>query len=753
MTDATLGDAIRGCCDALYATVQGVLPALLSLWVIGPARFSRGTTALAVALSAFVVALPMSTHLVCRKIALGQIVIVYVVAFIHGPHMEVIEYPVHVIASTAVGALASVLALLFPYPLLAVYEVRKKCTLFADNALERLSLLVFALCAQDKISALSSLSQARTLSKAGTKILQSIKFKQGSIQWERPWIRFLQPQQKNPGERLQSLEIALRGMEFALTCCPSFPARVVDSDLKSLLQGLEVHISLALRHAKCSLPENYFSTATETTKEEVYKSHHTLKSIFPTYEDLPSFFFLFCMKLLYDESIMTQPNKFALGKNPVINTEERANSSKQNFLHGLMGILTGERLMFALKCSLSLGLAVLFGLIFSKGNGYWSGLTVAIGISSGREATLKVANLRAQGTVLGSIYGVLSYFLLQRFMAIRFLSLLPWIIFTSLLRHSRMYGQAGGIAAAIAALLILGRKNYGPPSEFAFARLVETFIGLFCYVLVEILLQPTRAATLAKIQLSQSLRTLYECIESISFPTNSILELKEKEEKLRIQVNDLGKFIEDSEAEPNFWFLPFHGACYNKLLESLSKMVELLNLGIHAMGMLQRESHRFGVAWKDLLENIEGDLDHFKKMIMSSVNCCEAVTSMKSLETLERELRIKNISCDIEMGKSPNGDEFKLLCAKDDEMEMIINSFLQNSKEITDKIHAVEGDEDPKSQAILCLSALGFCMGGLMKETREIAMGVKELVQWENPSRHVNLYEIYCKIQSTDKIL
>ncbi|KAJ4970667.1 hypothetical protein NE237_003766 [Protea cynaroides] len=746
VTDATLGDAMRGCYHALCATVQGALPGLLSLWVIGPARLTESTTALAVALSAFVVALPESTHLICKRIAMGQIVLLYVMAFVQGAETDVFMHPLRVAASTAVGAVAAVLALLFPYPRLACCKVKKKCNLFAENASERLSLFVLALCSQDKTSALASLSQAQLLSKTGSKLLQSIKLKQvikpleGSMQWEKPWNRFLQSHHNNPGERVQSLETPMRGMEIAINCCPSFPVRVVDSELKSLLQRLEEHISLTLRHVKCSLPSDCSSTVPETNREEVYKSFHTFKAIFPTYEDLPSFFFIFCMKILYHESVMTQLNNLAT------NTKEQTNSHKHDCLSRLMGLFSNERLVFALKCSLSLGLAVLFGLNFNKEDSIWSGLTVGLGIASTGEATFKVANLRAQGTVLGSIYGVFGCFLLQRFMTIRFLSLLPWIIFTSFLRHSKMYGQAGGMAAIIAALLILGRKNYGPSNEFAFARIMESFIGLFCYILVEILLQPTRAATLAKIQLSQTIGTLYECSESISL--NSIEKLKEnKQEELRIQVSKLGKIIAEAEGEPNFWFLPFHGACYSKLLGSLTKMMELLVLGAHAISLL-RESHGLGVAWKDLLEQIDGDLELFKKMICSSVDCCEAITSMKSLETLEKELRMKNICCDIELGKSPSPDQFKLLSANDDEMEMFLSSFLQNSKQFTDKIHAGEGEL--KSQVVLCLSALGFCMEGLMKETREIAMGVKELVQWENPSCHVNLYEIYCKIQSKE---
>lgn len=123
VTDATLGDTLHGCWLALYATVQSLGPAILSLWLIGPARFTTGTISLAVALGAFVVVLPEGTHLITKRIALAQIVLVYVIGFINGVHTEAIMHPLHLAASTAVGVFACVLALLLPYPRLACWEV------------------------------------------------------------------------------------------------------------------------------------------------------------------------------------------------------------------------------------------------------------------------------------------------------------------------------------------------------------------------------------------------------------------------------------------------------------------------------------------------------------------------------------------------------------------------------------------------------------------------------------------------------
>ncbi|CAK9161804.1 unnamed protein product, partial [Ilex paraguariensis] len=517
VSDSTLGDTIRGCWHALYATVQVVPASILSLWLVGPAWFSAGSAALGVAVSAFVVALPQSTHLVSKRIAFGQLVIVYVSAVIHGQQTGAIIDPVRVASSTALGAVASVVALLLPYPRLSYYEVRKLCRLYAENASERISLFVKAFSAQDNLTPLELISQGKPLAETGAKLLENIELMQEAVHWERVPIR---PHFINTGDRLQEIEIWIRGMEMALTSGPSFPVSFINDELREVLARIEEQLGLKLEQAKCFLPLDA-TTAPETKGEKLDIPLQLTKTIIPTHKDLPAYFFFFCIKFLQHDSTITQNPDHLSDSSWKTNTEESRNSqeeAKSNFERITCGwnlTPSNERLVFAIKCSFSLGLAVFSGLIFNKENGYWAGLSIAISFATGTQPTFTVANTRAQGTAMGSVYGVLGCFIFKNFAEIRFLLLLPWIIFTSFLRHSRMYGQAGGISAVLGALLILGRKNYGPADAFAIARLTETFIGLFWLIMVELLIQPMRAATLVKKQLSLSLGTLQDCIEQI----------------------------------------------------------------------------------------------------------------------------------------------------------------------------------------------------------------------------------------------
>ncbi|KAJ7947678.1 p-hydroxybenzoic acid efflux pump subunit aaeB [Quillaja saponaria] len=750
VTDATLGDTLRGCWLALYASIQSLGPAILSLWIIGPNRFSKGTTALAVALAAFVVALPAeSTHLIAKRIALGQTVIVYFIAYINSHHTEPIMHPIHVAASTAIGVLACVLALLLPYPRLACHEVKQNCELLAQNTSERHKQFLKAFCAEDRTTALASISQAKCLAGTRTKLLQTIKRYQESMQWERLPLKFLRPHHASLGERLQELDTPLRGMEMALSSIHSYPVRILNEEFKCGLNGLEEHLSLTIKQAqKCCLHCDSL-TVPEPSAKCVTKFLQSFDSIPTTHQELPFFFFLFCTKLLHKKSMATIS---LLEFSSVQKIGNSSNGKKSGFSIWASAIISTKRLMPAFKCSLSLGLSIMLGSMYSKSNGFWAGLPVAISLASAREATFRVANVKLQGTVLGTVYGVLGCFLFEKFLPIRFVSLLPWFIFTSFLQRSRMYGQAGGLSAIIGAVLILGRKNFGPPSEFAIARIVETFIGLFCSILVELLFHPTRASTLAKSQLSQCLGVLHECIRSVSVRGNA--DLEENQMKLKMHVNELRKFIGEAEVEPNFWFLPFHTACYNKLLGSLSKMIDLLLFGAQAVRFLEQESKRCEGSLKLVVDTLVGpELGHLKETICSSIKCFEEISVIKSLAALEKELEKNYISCDIELGKFPNSISCKLVSGLDkEEIEKALSSYLQHSRDAVDKLCSVEGDkQELKSQVVLSLSALGFCIRSFIRETLEIEEAMKEFVQWENPSSHINLCEISCKLRALHK--
>ncbi|KAH6760910.1 P-hydroxybenzoic acid efflux pump subunit [Perilla frutescens var. frutescens] len=747
ITDATLGDGLRGCWLALYATVLGVCPSILSLWLIGPARLTTTTTSAVVAVSAFVVALPENTHLITKRIALGQIVLAYIIAFINGAETEPIMHPLHLAVSTALGVAACVLALLLPFPNLAYCQVTRNCKLYTENASERLKLFIKAFSADDKSSPNALICQAKSLNKAGNKFLHCIKSKQESMQWEIIPIKFLKSYEKNPGEKLQGLETILRGMENAVENCSEFPVPLLNTQLKDDIVTVEEKI---LNQVKNMAVQNSVLPQSDEDREmDNCKFLQTLHETSSTsLKDLPSLFFVFCLKLLLQTKPSSNDAAAAAKQAPKDSQKER-----ESFLYKLRNntpfTINKKRLMPALKCSLSLGFAVFFGLVYSKENGYWSGLPVAISLAAAREATFKVANIKAQGTVLGTVYGVVGCFVFERYVKIRFVSLLPWFIFSSFLRQSKMYGQAGGVSAVIGAVLILGRRNFGAPRDFAIARIVETFIGLSCSIMVDILLQPTRASVLAKLELSMSLQSLREAVEAINLGSSG---LEERLKKLRFHVNELGKFIEEAEVEPNFWFLPFHSACYVKVKVSLSKVVDFLHFGSHALRFLDQESEDVeSKVWNEAADMLETDLKLFKDAVCSRVKCVEEVILVKSIVELEEEYD-KGKSClDLEKGKSGNLHAIQWRSGRGDDDASSKKGAMSVLQHVDGFVGGEREMEEVKNGVVLSLGALLYCMDGVLKESKEIEKGIEEVVQWENPSRRVDLQDIVCKLRALKK--
>lgn len=550
----------------------------------------------------------------------------------------------------------------------------------------------------------------------------------------------------DPEEKLQDLEIPIRGMDIALSSCMSFPVGI-DEELKSVLLNCKAQFNQKLdQQAKCIVP--FDATTTTEIKQEIFNKYLSI-----AYKDLPTSFFLYCVQLLLDDSSIAGKTGHVQKKSQKSGDSQWSSSKIRALLMNL--IPSNHSLLFACKCSLSLGFAVLFGLMYDKENAYWSGLTITISFVTGRMPTFAIANARGQGTAMGTIYGIICCFIFQRFPELRFFALIPWVIFSSFLRHSRMYGQAGAISAVIGGLLILGRMHYGTPSQFGVARIAEATIGLVCLIIVEILLSPSRAATLAKSELSQTLRTLQDCISQIGIttptekdmPSSSHQALRDGQRKMKSLVCQLQEFIAEAQLEPNFWFLPFHSACYSKMLKSLSRMVDLLQIVAYSMEHVIRLSQKDGAIWMDLQDGMDENIRVFKNKVDPILKCLEEVTRIKSFKKLENELKSRNVPSDVESQEYPNAEASRIL-SRDEEVNSITNSFLQHIEEMANKTHTNKDEEMLKDQMLFHYSSLGFCTSSLMREIMKIESEVKELLIWENPSApsQTHYKEIYCKI-------
>ncbi|KAK1412675.1 hypothetical protein QVD17_34115 [Tagetes erecta] len=725
VSDATLGTTLRGAWHALCATVLVVPSTMLCLWIVGTSRFTETGATMAVGLSAFLVALPECLPILTKRIAFAQLVIIYVGAVVHGHEAGPVTHPVHIAACTALGASGSVLALILPYPRLAVTEVKKQFQSYTENASERSSLYLKAFLSQDKSTADDLIAQAEPFAKSGTKLLHHINRIQEGVKWERYRVRDFKKSFMKMGDRLNNMETPINGMKMAVSAISSFPV-VIDEELKTYLKSERVKQTLKLEDAKCFVPFDDAVTVPERKDLLFDKSIHTITSVSPTNKNLPVYFFLSCFEQLINNSSMNPKPESLDGQK----TNNNNNIVKESKTKEHEARHNKDRLVFALKCSVSLGLAVLLGMFFDKKNGYWSGLTIAISFVEGRQPVFTVANNRIQGTAIGSVYGVLGSCLLNQIAEIRFIIILPWIVFTSLLQHSRMFGESGGISAVIGALLILGRKNYGPPKEFAIARLTEVSIGLFCMVLLEIILQPVRPATLVKRQMARCLGRLDECLNQIpDFPS-----MNKHIKKLKSDINGLKNLIKDAKTEPSFWFLPFKASSYEKTEERVSKMVVLLQIMIYNLQFITSLSQNKDVGWNEVQEHINDNLKILKETICPCVKHLQWITLVKSNNVFDQE---SEEFFDLESGCQPTSESGS----------KVKDAFVQHLEEVTDKI---QGEKECKRKVVLHLNSLGFCIGCLVEEATQVEKCVKEIIRCENPYTQVEFKKTSCKTDTDD---
>lgn len=148
VTDATLGSSLRGALSAVHATAMGAVPSVLPLWLAhrtGAGESVLATTAV-VALSTFAVAVAGSAGTVAKRIALGQIIIIYVARFREERMRSeaVLLHPANVVACTALGVVAALLGVLLPCPRLATRDATDKRLAYLEVAAERVRLLADA---------------------------------------------------------------------------------------------------------------------------------------------------------------------------------------------------------------------------------------------------------------------------------------------------------------------------------------------------------------------------------------------------------------------------------------------------------------------------------------------------------------------------------------------------------------------------------------------------------------------------------
>uniref|UniRef100_A0A0D9XVZ4 Integral membrane bound transporter domain-containing protein n=1 Tax=Leersia perrieri TaxID=77586 RepID=A0A0D9XVZ4_9ORYZ len=743
--DATLGSALRATLAALHATAMGAVPSVLPLWLAhrtGAGESVVATTAV-VTLSTFAVTVAGSAGAVAKRIALGQIIILYVARF-RQESMPVLLHPANVVACTALGVAAALLGVSLPWPRLARREARDKRAAYLEVAAERVRLLAHAFqlhlheaerpaccCRRRRLSA-CIMSQANRAASAGAVLLRRISSVQGDLQWERMpavlrrWCIWGDSEDdQQVGARLHELiEMPLRGMEMACTQMmqQNVPSTSISrssiwpTSTATWVQHATDQVRLALLTKRNSTSTGInieMSTKLAATAMETPSALGEHDDDVNVEQQLAPSVFLLCMDLLHGlaagssppppklklpDAVASQAGKVATIKDQDVDGEQ----SPQPEQMMKKGTIT-SRVVVAGKCGFSLGLAVLLGLLFSSDHGFWSGLIVATTMSTARDWTWALAIARAHGTAIGSVYGALACLLIdqRRLMELRFVALLPWLILTAgFLKRSRAYGTAGGVAAAVSGIIIVGRRYDEPPMAFTMARLVETFIGLACTVVADLVFQPAaRPSAKAKAQLARCLKALKGCFDSTS---------KVKVNAVQQQVGLLEKCVAEAAGEPHF--LPFPANSYHKVVASMGRMAQLLYLYTHARAAAAAlDEHDATQRFHSL---VSASLDRCS-IRLSNCKVKDEEEQQQQEEDLEAGFRVSSCCCNCDDEETP---------------ETVVHSFLSHALLQQKQEEEQEAAAATATKTRYLMASIGFCMGEMAKEAQNLEACLLDLI-------------------------
>lgn len=249
-----------------------------------------------------------------------------------------------------------------------------------------------------------------------------------------------------------------------------------------------------------------------------------------------------------------------------------------------------EQLLTAFKMSLAMAIGAFIGFWFNKSKGYWADITLALGFTgAAKGGSFKVATLRTLGTVSGSIYGLLVVLATADVPVIRLLALIPWVVFTSFLRQSKLLGYAGAVSALTGAIVILARKNKdSTDEEFTVVRIVEAFMGMTSFILVELLVFPRRARKMVRAEVEEGLLRVSEVVMEVGEVAICkgeycegcrvvvMEEMRAKEKVLRKALRKQNELVKEASEEPQFWFEAFPVKLWSKVVEEQEKVVAFL---------------------------------------------------------------------------------------------------------------------------------------------------------------------------------
>ncbi|BFI38620.1 hypothetical protein MPTK2_6g90350P [Marchantia polymorpha subsp. ruderalis] len=436
-----------------------------------------------------------------------------------------------------------------------------------------------------------------------------------------------------------------------------------------------------------------------------------------------------------------------------------------------------EQALRAFKVSLAMSLAALAGCMYNEAYAFWAMVSVAFIMQNQQGGSFRMANLRLQGTVLGSIYAYLMLNLMSKHPQLLLLALVPWVVLLSYLRFSKLFGASGVIAGLTAAIVMLGAEGGMSIQQLAVVRITQNFIGVLALILVETIIWPERAVILSRRELVLSLIDLRDCVKAVvavytghHCPEHRklvVLDIKKLEGQIRARIADQTILQSEVVMEPELWSHPFPAEIYSKLLHIQSRMHDLLHFmvcSLHAATeeclseQIRKLVGPLQTSLVALEDEVLSSLHLLQELLQIGPNTLDVLSKASGCDDEERQLcRIPSrsdksfkdlrkmlgrvhpllvLECE---ERNIDGTPMSLkrtMDAFEASYEQVVSGFIANKK-------ANPEASILSNAAMLSFSALTFSLQSLLGETVELEKAVHELLHFENPWSVLDFWESF----------
>jgi len=275
----------------------------------------------------------------------------------------------------------------------------------------------------------------------------------------------------------------------------------------------------------------------------------------------------------------------------------------------------------------------------------------------------------------------------------------------------------------------MGRRYDEAAMAFTVARLVETFIGIACALLADIIFHP---GARPREQLTRCIAAaLAAAAADDSSQSQSQLMMKSLQQQLAL----LTRHAAEAGSEPSFlWLLPFPAACYDRIQGSLGRMAQLLRLYHQARMAVGDDDDDMMFQQIRLFSSlVSSSLRHCLRMLLQTPPDNAAIIMSSSSLDHHQDEASKD---DLEAG---NKHGITCCCCKEDDThtpEEVVASFLAHAREAAasllddndgDEAHAEKSGEDTGLLVCSCLASMGVCMGEIIREAQRLEANIIDL--------------------------